>query len=70
VLTSNVISGPVWLLDQTAVLVETSISFADFGEHHSRAENGASGTENCESRKKMAVINLAQYLLLYISDKK
>jgi hypothetical protein len=49
----------VWLLDQTAVLVETSISFADFGEHHSRAENGASGTENCESRKKMAVINLA-----------
>jgi hypothetical protein len=46
-------------LDQTAVLVETSISFADFGEHHSRAENGASGTENCESRKKIAVINLA-----------
>jgi hypothetical protein len=45
----------VWLLDQTAVFVETSTSFADFGEHHSRAENGASGTENCESRKKMAV---------------
>jgi hypothetical protein len=59
VLTSNVISGPVWLLDETTVLVETSISFADFGEHHSRAENGASGTENCESRKKMAVIDLA-----------
>jgi hypothetical protein len=49
----------VWLLDQTAFLVETSISFADFGEHHSRAENGESGTENCDSRKKMAVINLA-----------
>jgi hypothetical protein len=56
VLTSNDISGPVWLLDQTAVLVETSISFADFGEHHSRAENGASGTENCESRKKWQLL--------------
>jgi hypothetical protein len=46
----------VWLLHQTAVLVETSISFADFGEHHSRAENGASGTENCESRKKWQLL--------------
>jgi hypothetical protein len=56
VLTSNIISGPLWLLDQTAVLVEISISFADFGEHHSRAENGASGTEIVKVEKKWQLL--------------
>jgi hypothetical protein len=54
----------------TNVLAETSISLAELGEHQSRTENSASGKENCERRKKLAVINLLKVSLLYISDKK
>jgi hypothetical protein len=54
----------------TNVLAETSVLLAELGERQSRTENSASGKENCERRKKLAVINLLKVLLLYISDKK
>jgi hypothetical protein len=53
----------------TNVLAETSVSLAELGGRQSRTENSASGKENCERRKKLAVINLLKVSLLYISDK-
>jgi hypothetical protein len=49
----------VWLLDQTAVLVETSISFADFGEHIVEQKMVQVEQKIVKVEKKMAVINLA-----------
>jgi len=40
-------------IELTTILVETSISFADFGERQSRTENSASGKENWESTNKL-----------------
>jgi len=57
-------------IEPTSILVETSISFADFGERRSRTENSASGKENCETKNKLVVINLPNYFLLEISDNK
>jgi len=57
-------------IESTTILVETSISFADFGERPSRTENSASGKENCETRNKLAAIVITHYFLSYISDKK
>jgi len=51
-------------IEPTTILVETSISFADFGERQSRTENSASGKENCESRKKLSDINVREGIII------
>jgi len=48
-------------IELTTILVETSISFADFGERQSRTENSE---ENCESRKTLSDINVREGIII------
>jgi len=51
-------------IESTTILVETSISFANFGEHQSRTENSASGKENSESTNKLSDINVCEGIII------